>query len=200
MTQSEGFFRKVGKTLGLVSDPAPASADRLIKLNLPPCMGRRDAALDRLAIPEDIFTRPAEERHKIYRRVGALASSAVEDTRAILRMLSSPDTKRREGRLEAILLIDQEMTDALIGAAHVQMLLAARRPEGCTSDTDDAVSRCESMLLNEFREILATVRPQIDRYRGYTGKSFSPANLERYRKSYERSGEYFDSPVYPEGR
>lgn len=198
MTQPEGFFRKVGKSLGLVSEPA--AVDRLVKRNLPPFMGRRDAAMDRIAVPEDIFTRPAEERFRAYRRIGALTRSALDDTGAVLRMLSSPDTKRREGRLETILRIDQEMIDALAGMAQTQVLLSARRPEGCTGDTDDAVSRCESVILNEFREILVATRPQIDRYRGYIVKSFSPANLERYRKSCEQSGAFFDDPAYPEGR
>lgn len=200
MTLSDSFFRKVGRTLGFVSDPGPAAADQRLKRNLPPCMGRRDAALDRIRVSEDIFARPAAERHAEYRRLAALAASAIADTRAILRMLSSPDTRRREGRLETILRIEQEMIDALLSTAQVQVLLAERRPEGCSSDTDSGVSRCESMILNEFREILVAVRPQIDRYRGYTDKSFSPVNLERYRKACDRSGKFFDAPDWPEGQ
>ena len=199
MTLSDGFFRKVGRTLGIVADPGVTAADQLVKRNRPPFMGRRDAALDRIAVREDLFARPAAERRDEYRHLAALAASAVADTRAILRMLSSPDTRRREGRLETILRIEQEMIGALLNSAQAQVLLAEGRPEGCSSDTDSGISRCESMLLNEFREILAATRPQIDRYRGYTGKSFSPANLERYRKAADRSGEYFDDPAYPEG-
>ena len=198
--QPDGFFRKVGRSLGIVSAPGLTAADQRLKRNLPPFMGRRDAALDRIKVREDIFTCPAAERHAEYRRLAALAASAIADPRAILQMLSSPDTRRREGLLETILRIDQEMIEALLGAAQTQVLLAERRPEGCTSDTDGGVSRCESMLVNEFREILAATRPQIDRYRGYTGKSFSPANLERYNKACGRSGEFFDAPDFPEGQ
>ena len=55
------------------------------------------------------------------------------------------------------------------------------------------------MLLNEFREIVSSTRPAVDRYREYITKSFSPENLERYRKAYNENALVFDCPGFTEG-
>ncbi|MBQ7393498.1 MAG: hypothetical protein IJV89_04015 [Lentisphaeria bacterium] len=199
MKQPDHFFRRVGQTLGIIPTPQTAAVDHLIKRNLSPTMGRRDAAVDRVRIPEDIFSRPAAERRETYRRLEMLLESARNDTAAILRMLSSPDTRRREARLDTVLAIYQQMAAALYAVADTQVLLTESRPEGCSGDTAGSVSRCESMLLNEFRELLDATRPPVDRYREYTTKSFSPENLPRYRKAYSENGFLFDSPGFTAG-
>lgn len=199
MKQADNFFRRVGQSLGFFSAPPAAGVDHLVKLNLSPSMGRRDAAMDELRVPEDIFTLPASERREEYRRLGMLLESAISDTAAVCRMLSSPDTRRREGRLQSILTIYQEMTAALLCMADTQVLLAESRPEGCSGEEESSVSRCESMLLNEFREIISASRPALDRYREYTTKSFSPENLERYRKAYSENSFLFRSPAFMAG-
>ena len=55
------------------------------------------------------------------------------------------------------------------------------------------------MLLNEFREIVSSTRPAVDRYREYITKSFSPENLTRYRKAYSENTLIFESPGFTEG-
>jgi hypothetical protein len=77
--------------------------------------------------------------------------------------------------------------------------LTEYRPEGYSEDMGENISRCESMLLNEFREILTVSRPALNRYREYTTKSFSPENLQRYRKAYEENSFIFKSPGFAEG-
>ena len=95
------------------------SADPLIKMNLPPLMGRRDAAYDCAAklFSDDLFAREEAERSRIYTIGNGLMQRAAEDTRAILRMLSSPDTESRErGILHFVLLIrniSQTLGDSL---------------------------------------------------------------------------------------
>ena len=199
MKSPDHFFRWIGQSLGLFPAPQTAGVDHVIKRNLPPSMGRRDAAVDRVLIPEDIFTRPAAERRMEYRRLGLLLESARNDTAAVIRMLSSPDTRRREGRLESVLTVYQEMAAALYCIADSQVLLAEYRPEGSPADAAGSVSRCESMLLNEFREIVSSTRPAVDRYREYITKSFSPENLTRYRKAYSENTLIFESPGFTEG-
>ena len=196
--QPESFFRKVGQSLGLISAPA-AGVDHLVKRNLSPSMGRRDAAIDQIRIPEDLFARPAEERCAEYRRWGLLLESAGNDTTAVLRMLSSPDTRRREGRMASMLTVFQEMAAALFCMADSQVRLAENRPEGCPGDMGNALPRCESMLLNEFREIITATRPALDRYREYTVKSFGPENLQRYRKAYDENSFHVRTPGFTEG-
>jgi HrpA-like RNA helicase len=128
-----------------------------------------------------------------------LLESARSDTAAILRMLTSPDTRRREGRMESALTMFQEMATALFCMADSQERLTEYRPEGYSDDTGENISRCESMLLNEFRELLTVSRPALNRYREYTIKSFSPENLQRYRKAYEENSFIFKSPGFAEG-
>ena len=198
MKSPENFFRKVGQSLGLISTP-PAAVDHLVKRNLSPSMGRRDAAIDQVCIPEDLFARPAGARCAEYRRWGLLLESARSDTTAVLRMLASPDTRRREGRMESALTMFQEMATALFCMADSQVRLTEYRPEGYSDDMGENISRCESMLLNEFREILTVSRPALNRYREYTIKSFSPENLQRYRKAYEENSFIFKSPGFAEG-
>ncbi len=199
MKQPDNVFRWIGQTLGLFPAPQTAGVDHVIKRNLSPSMGRRDAAVDRVRIPEDIFARPAAERRTEYRRLGMLLESARNDTAAVLRMLSSPDTRRREDRLESLLTIYQDMAASLYCMADTQVLLTEKRPEGCDANAEESVSRSESMLLNEFRETLSATRPPLDRYREYTTKSFSPENLARYRKAYDENAFLFDSPAFMEG-
>lgn len=198
MKTPENFFRKVGQSLGLLPTQ-PAVLDHLVKRNLSPSMGRRDAAIDQVCIPEDLFARPAVERCSEYRRWGLFLESARNDTDAVLRMLSSPDTRRRESRMESMLTVFQEMATALYCMADSQARLAENRPEGCSGDMVGSVSRCESMLLNEFRELVSSSRPALDRYREYTVKSFSPENLQRYRKAYDENSFLFKSPGFTEG-
>ena len=190
---AQNFWRRVGKSLGLLSGTAAVPADPLVKINLPPVMGRRDAAMDRLRVSEDLFAKSAEVRRSEYRKLAALLLSAGSDTADILRMLSSPDTRRREGRMLHSQRILGGIAESLVRISGVQMLLAEQRPEGCPAEVDGELSRCESMLLNEFREVTDAVRLPLERYRQYTAKSFSPANLERYQKAYRTSGEWFDS-------
>ena len=72
-------------------------------MNLPPLMGRRDAAYDEAAkmLTDDFFSVGGESRRRSYRRIGALLRCAEEDTHAILALLSSPDTMVRERKLLA---------------------------------------------------------------------------------------------------
>ncbi len=192
---SDNFFKLVGRTLGLLADPkTQAPADQLIKLNLSPVMGRRDASLDRAVVSGDVFSRPAEKRLRLYRKLDSLLEQALTDTVSILRMLSSPDTRRRELKLEEFLQLYRQIIAAVIHTAEIQIQLAEHCSDYATGDHENAVFRCESLLINEFRELQEMTRPRIDRYREYITKSFSPANLERYQKSYNVSVKFTDGP------
>ena len=81
----------------------PRRANTLGKMNLPPLMGRRDAAYDEAAkmLVGDLFAFGEEERRRRYRRIGTLLRCAEADTTAILELLSSPDTTVRERKLGA---------------------------------------------------------------------------------------------------
>ena len=72
------LIERVRKRFGLLaSSPPPEAApvDFLVKMNLPPLMGRRDAAFERIveSSGSDIFARPAGERNQLNLLVRAAA-------------------------------------------------------------------------------------------------------------------------------
>ena len=75
----------------------PRKADHLVKMNLPPLMGRRDAAYDRARefINRDLFALDELGRRRVYCAISSLLKSASDDTEAMLITLSSPDTELR---------------------------------------------------------------------------------------------------------
>lgn len=76
-------------------------ADVMVKMNLPPLLGRRDAAYEKFEqeFSDDLIDRPRPERLEAYRRWFRLLEIAGEDTLAVIVTLSNPDTTLRERRL-----------------------------------------------------------------------------------------------------
>ena len=74
------------------------NADFLIKMNLPPIMGRRDAACDCIGflLKTDFTALPDTERMMLYDRLIQLLTLAIGDTRSLLQMLSNQETRSRE--------------------------------------------------------------------------------------------------------
>lgn len=185
--------------------PAAAShkplrnADPLIKMNLPPLMGRRDAAYDCAAklFSDDLFAKEDAERSRIYTIGDQLMQQAAEDTRAILRMLSSPDTELRErGILHFVLLIRNisqtlgdslELQEELLQDESVSPLkaLGVTQTEAELARSEKFLGDYEISVINQLRIYFERASVKISRYRGYTNKSFSPANASRYRKAYD---------------
>ena len=88
------MFGRFARTPDLPRHPGGRRAGALGKMNLPPLMGRRDAAYDQAAgmLTGDLFAAGGELRRRSYRHIGTLLRCAAEDTNAILALLSSPDT------------------------------------------------------------------------------------------------------------
>ncbi len=183
--------------------PPPGShpardADQLIKLNLPPLMGRRDAAFDcaRKMAAGDIFAGDIAARTTVYAAISELLRNAAADTVSILQMLSSPDTEAREGNLLKFLLFLRDYAQSLDDVIKLQ---AMQLGDGAASLKGLAISRSDSEIVRSEKQLSAyevntvnLIRTyferstiKIDRYRSYTDKSFSPPNASRYKKAYE---------------
>ena len=78
-------------------------ADWLLKVNLPPLLGRRDAAFDiaEKLICEGDFAN-CKCRFEVYWKISRLLKQVCRDSRQITLMLSNPDTRERERRLLAL--------------------------------------------------------------------------------------------------
>lgn len=193
------IFSRVKRTFGLFSgsDNPKSGTDFLIKMNLPPLIGRRDAAVDAIgeALGIDLFELEPAARQELYRKVAALLSGIQADTKNILAMLSSPDTASRERRMLAFWTLLFEVAFCLETLAFTDARLALDpevATEGFITSGNSAknpvfseLSNCEIRLVNRLRELFESGSVRLTRYREYTAKSFSKPNASRYRKSYD---------------
>ena len=115
------LLSRVKRTWEMLRPSAPPhkpsrSADHLIKMNLPPLLGRRDAAYDcvsTLIADQELFARDEAWRQKHYGIIAGLLESAAEDTKSILRTLSSPDTASREQDLYDLIALFRDIVQVL---------------------------------------------------------------------------------------
>ena len=102
----------------------PRRAGAMVKMNLPPLMGRRDAAYDAASelitgklFPEDVAR---GIRVSVYNPLLELLDAVENDTRALLAMLASPDTEARERRLLAYITMLKSAVLALRSFAELE--------------------------------------------------------------------------------
>ena len=172
--------------------------DHLVKQNLPPLMGRRDAAYDQATdlLESDLFSRDETGRRQLYGRLCELFDRAVEDTEAILITLASPDTETREKRqlsffilLRSISIVLDDLSglekELFSGENPTLTDLAIHQSEEATLRGEKMLSEAEINVVNQLRFYCESARPKMERYREYTSKSFSKLYASRYQKAYE---------------
>ena len=172
-------------------------AGALVRINLPPLMGRRDAVLDAaetlISSVESGFNGDLE---KVFSYLNGLFSAANENTERLSGMFNNSDTSAREQRLALHIGILAELAAALDGfcALKRRMHSAAALYENdpgnefdaeCTSRINRRLSSVESHLLDQLCEYFDRVKARIARYRQYAVKNFSKEFLECYSKSYD---------------
>ncbi|MDD3154821.1 MAG: hypothetical protein PHS41_08130 [Victivallaceae bacterium] len=203
---ANGIINRVKRTWGLwhrVSEKGPVPVDSLVKMNLAPLMGRRDAAYDqaeKLAFT-DLFVLSDKQREAMLCRIGDLIGRAIGDTRNILVTLSSPDTLSRERKLLSLLetqcrLIDAIyascMTDQSIGETREVILsLAGGETLQSMVNYENLLADNEVQLLNFLRELFSASRNNLVRYREYASKSFSKGYAARYNSARDEYGRIF---------
>jgi len=180
--------------------PRPAHrADHLIKMNLAPLMGRRDAALDHASkmICSDIFLHNDDEwRAYIYITTAKLLSNAETDTRALLSVLNSPDTAAREKNILNLLMLTRsialtlcdftELESGLLGDDKTTLnALAANPTDSELARSEKTISDSGVNLVNQLRALFERSRPRMARYREYSRKSFSESYAARYLKAFD---------------
>lgn len=146
----------------------------LLRRNLAPVMGRRDATYDAAAA---FAAGPC-----VFSQVTALLAmfrSAEKDSCDLLPMLSSPGTiEREQGMLEHIreLICLLQVLEAWNSSCkqHGTESVTETRQEDPVVMT--VVSRLSSLIRHE--------RPSLERYRAYASKNASPSYAEHYQKSY----------------
>ncbi len=171
-------------------------ADWLLKMNLPPLLGRRDAAFDiaERAICEGDFAN-CSSRIEAYRKISVLLKQVCQDSRQILLMLSSPDTRDRERRMLALNIVLDTLGASLANFFELRDMMNNDMFRDAMSTVDDAetvrgvasFNGGEDDLLSRMQQCFKRFHWRVERYRTYANKSFSTENAERYRRAYTTS-------------
>ena len=194
---NEPFPRSSGKRSPAAS---PRCADAMIKMNLPPLMGRRDAAYDCAAelMTQVLFSERSsrEERRRICPRLLQLLEAAETDTKAILAMLSSPDTEARERNQFACIKMFCSAVRTLYCFAELETLgfgsSRSRFHHAASENTAlPPLHATESGVVARLHDLFLRSHERIRRYRGYAAKNFSAANAERHARAYRAYSELY---------
>lgn len=172
-------------------------AGKLVRINLPPLMGRRDAVLDAaetliLAVKDD----NRSKQEIIFSYLNGLLSAADRNTSRISGMFNNSDTAAREQRLAlhigilAKIAASLDEFCALKRRMHEAAALYDDDPSNefdgeCTAQINERLASVESNLLEQLCEYFERVKSRIARYRQYAVKNFSAEFLTCYRKSYQ---------------
>ncbi len=204
----KNVLEKVKKTINKVKQTQESEAyqmDYLVKMNIAPLMGRRDAAYDRVEalLAGELFTNSDIERKNIYQTAVKLLDTVLKDTQDILVALDS--NKRIEQEKSFICFI--ELLRSIIGAASnlVDYELSLYNTEntvnkflgsvieGQLRETDDIISESEMTIVQSIKGLFEITRDQLNKLREYSRRGFSRHNAVKYKKSLGEYKKIFES-------
>ena len=176
----------------------PHRAGALVRVNLPPLMGLRDAALTGaeklLAVCGELP--PDTVIHVLGPAVAGMFKDAVDAGERIIGMFNNPDTIARESRLLNNAGILAEISGALADfAALNRRMNAAVEADSTAGDRDgdrDYIAHLNrrmadigAALAAQLCEAYGRYHERLVRYRDYAVKNLSPENAERYHLAYQ---------------
>ena len=170
-------------------------AGRLVRINLPPLMGQRDAALDwaeKILAGNDNGQLIASDTAAA---IAVMYADAERDCIKIIGMFNNPDTIARESRLLNNVRILAELASALADFYRLQchMTAAVEADAAGTAESnriyvdalDARMHRIAAELSAQLGDARNRYRQRIARYRDYAVKNLSPENADRYRSAYD---------------
>ena len=178
------------------SKPRRHSADYLVLMNIPPLMGRRDAAYDRAEqlLGDNLFAHRDQERKEIYLKAVSMLEIAIRDTDAIVTALYHDDKGFKETKFLRYLAVLKNTVQAANDLVEHELSLFKEEDmlsefigndiTGQLRKTDEIFGESEMSIAQCVSELQTISRSQITRYREYSKKSFSRHNLERYNKAF----------------
>ena len=189
------LFRSDGAEPGVRN---PAEADYLVKMNIPPLLGRRDAACEYILelLTDSIKELELPARLEFYRMLLTLLEYAIVNTEAVAKILSSAETSARERRILAFLATLRDLLGAACALAEAGAALGdaatgleyflgkpVRLNRYAASGRD-----AEMRSLNLALDIAVAAAAKLDLYCDYNRKSFSTSNGERYHQAFAEFG------------
>ncbi|MEA4862613.1 MAG: hypothetical protein AB7F40_10805 [Victivallaceae bacterium] len=194
----------------------PAQIDYLVKMNLPPMLGRRNAIMAEASrlLKCDLFAIPDLERHGILISIGVLLDEAIANTEAITVTLSNADTLARERQLITFMEMLRDLVDSaarltIFGDSLAKDNRAMTKFLGSDfnrtfNKNRSNLNNCELHIVTCAQEMMRDAEPAIKRYWEYTVGSFNAHNAQRYRNAFDRAASFYlgvslDKPSPPEG-
>lgn len=190
-------FRRALFSSGGLADGArdPSEADYLVKMNIPPLLGRRDAACEflRKLLRHELKELPLQKRLESYRNMLNVLEYAIIDTERVKMTLSSAETAGRENRLLAFMLVMRDLLSSACAMAEAYAAFVGENPElgyflgksnrmaRYAASGKDAEMRSLNLALD--LSVAATAKYQV--YCDYNRKSFSSANEARYKEAFD---------------
>lgn len=204
----KNVLAKVKKTINKVKENQAVDSsqmDYLVKMNIAPLMGRRDAAYDRVEtlLADELFTNSDIERKKIYDKVEKLLDTVLKDTQDILVALDSEERIEQEKSFVCFLellysiieaagnLVDYELS--LYNTENTVNKFLGSVLEGQLRETDDIISDSEITIVQSINGLFEITRDQLDKLREYSRRSFSRHDAVKYKKSLAEYKKIFES-------
>ncbi len=189
-------LQTISGTAVAASAPLRRRAGALVRINLAPMMGRRDAVLDVAEVLLDAVRNGKAPTETAYTYLNGLFAAADRNTFRISGMFNNQDTVSREQRLAmhigilAKLAASLDEFFALKNRMHQAAAFYAddagnEFTDDCTDKINIRMSIVESNLFEQLCDYFDRIHARIFRYRQYAVKNFSEENLARYRSSYQ---------------
>lgn len=180
-----------------------SQADYLVKMNIAPLMGRRDAAYDRVEamLVDKLFTYSDTDRKKIYEAAVNLLDTVLKDSQDILIALDSEKRIEQEKSFICFLellhsiieaasnLVDYELS--LYNTENTVNKFLGSVVEGQLRETDDIISDSEMTIVQSINELFDITRDQLNKLREYSRRSFTRYNAAKYKKSFAEYSKIF---------
>ena len=198
----EKFRRALFRSEGIAVGVRNASeADYLVKMNIPPLLGRRDAACEYLRemLKHELKEQSLDERLENYRNMLEILEYAIFDTESVKMTLASAETAGREKRLYTFLAIIRDLLSSACAMAEASVSFSGEDPElGYFLGKTNRLSRyaasardAEMRSLNLALDLSVAATAKFAVYCDYNRKSFSSANSARYKEAFDLYSDRF---------
>ena len=172
-----------------------AEADYLVKMNIPPLLGRRDAACEflREILRHELKEQPLKCRLESYKNMLEVLEYAIVDTERVHMTLASAETSGREWRLLSFLLAMRNLLSSACAMAEASSAFTCENPDlGFFLGKSGKLSRygasgrdAEMRSLNLALDLSVAASAKFEMYCDYNRKSFSSANSKRYQEAFD---------------
>ncbi len=204
----KNVLAKVKETINKVKEnqaDKSSQTDYLVKMNIAPLMGRRDAAYDRVEtlLADKLFTYSDIERKKIYETAVKLLDIVLDDSQEILIALDKKKRIEQEKSFICFLELLYSIIEAAGNLVDYELSLYNKEStvskflgsvvEGQLHETDDIISDSEMTIVQSINGLFKITRTQLNKLREYSRRNFTRYNAAKYKKSFAEYKKIFES-------